>query len=209
VPDINRRGLMSVAGISSPAAELAPRAAAVPPETGQRGLATLTADSLAADAIIDRLGLAGRVQVRHLGTSRDGRPIPLLSVGEGQKSALIVGAPHPNEPTGCLTVLAMLARLGREPNFQQTPGWQWHFIPAIDIDGIALNEGWFSDDPDMLRLATLTGDGAAKSAARAVLDIRLNAFHSTTHLSAIPAAVTTDLQIAAVLATAARLGAEG
>jgi hypothetical protein len=149
VPDINRRSLMSMAGISILAAALAPRAAAVPPATGQPGLATLTADSLAADAIIDRLGLAGRVQVRHLGTSRDGRPIPLLSVGEGQKSALIVGAPHPNEPTGCLTVLAMLARLGREPNFQQTPGWQWHFIPAIDIDGIALNEGWFSDDPDI------------------------------------------------------------
>ncbi len=110
---------------------------------------TLTADNLAADAIIDRFGLAGRVQVHHLGTSRAGRPIPLLSLGAGGNSALIVGAPHPNEPTGCLTVLAMLARLARQPNFAQTPGWQWHFIPAIDVDGIALNEGWFSETPNL------------------------------------------------------------
>jgi hypothetical protein len=44
----------------------------------------------------------------------------------------------------------------------------------------------------LLRLATLTGDGAAMSAARAVLDIRLNAFRSATRLSAIPAAVTPE-----------------
>ena len=61
----------------------------------------------------------------------------------------------------------------------------------------------------LLRLATLTGDAAAMAAARAVLDVRLNAFRSATHLSAIPAAAATDLQIAAVLATAARLAAEG
>lgn len=113
------------------------------------GLATLSADNLAADVIIQRLGLAGRVQVRQLGMSRTGRPIPLLSIGEGENSALIVGAPHPNEPTGCLTVLAMLTRMAHEPYLEKNPGWQWHFIPAIDIDGIALNEGWFSERPEI------------------------------------------------------------
>lgn len=154
MPGINRRTLMSVAGLSLAAGAVAPRAAAVPPETGQPRLATLTADGLAADAIIDRLGLAGRVRVRHLGTSRAGRPIPLLSFGEGEASALIVGAPHPNEPIGCLTVLTMLAQLARQTTFAQAPGWQWHFIPAIDIDGIALNEGWFSDTPDLTSYLT-------------------------------------------------------
>lgn len=114
----------------------------------------LTADSLTAEALADRAGLAGRVRVRHLGFSRAGRPIPLLSVGEGAYSALIVGAPHPNEPTGCLTVLAMLDRLAREPDFEQAPGWEWHFIPAIDIDGIALNQAWFREPPELTSYLT-------------------------------------------------------
>lgn len=102
-------------------------------------------EDLETDAILSLLGCADRVGVECLGMSRAGRRIPLLTIGDGPSSALIVGAPHPNEPTGCLTILRMLDRLAKEP----VPGWQWHFIPAIDIDGLALNEGWFSDSPDL------------------------------------------------------------
>ena len=106
-----------------------------------------TPEELSASSLVQRFGLDGRVQIEHLGHSRAGRPIPLLSFGEGPQSALIVGAPHPNEPTGCLTILRMLAHLAASPNFASTPDWQWHFLPAIDIDGIALNEGWLGDAP--------------------------------------------------------------
>jgi len=37
----------------------------------------------------------------------------------------------------------MLERLTGDRALREHSGWQWHFIPAIDIDGIALNEGWF------------------------------------------------------------------
>lgn len=141
-------------GLDPTASTVAPRSSAAPRGPDQLTLASLTADDLTADAILDRLGLIDRVQVRQLGTSRAGRPIPLLSIGPPDRhtapnSALIVGAPHPNEPTGCLTVLAMLALLAEDRGFHLTPGWRWHFIPAIDIDGIALNEGWFSASPDI------------------------------------------------------------
>ena len=68
-------------------------------------------EDLETDAILSLLGCADRVGVECLGMSRAGRRIPLLTIGDGPSSALIVGAPHPNEPTGCLTILRMLDRL--------------------------------------------------------------------------------------------------
>jgi len=64
-------------------------------------------------------------------------------VGQGTQSALIIGAPHPNEPIGCLTIVRMLARLAIDRQLREHSGYRWHFIPAIDIDGIALNQAWF------------------------------------------------------------------
>lgn len=101
------------------------------------------ADELEASRLVRRVGLDGRARVERLGTSRDGRPLDLITVGDGPRTALIVGAPHPNEPTGCLTIERMLIRLARHGQFPETPGWQWNFITAIDIDGIALNQNWF------------------------------------------------------------------
>jgi hypothetical protein len=82
------------------------------------------------------------VETRVLGTSRTGRPIELVSIGSGPKSALMVGAPHPNEPIGCATVERLMDMLVRDTGLRDSLGYRWHFIKAIDIDGIALNEGW-------------------------------------------------------------------
>lgn len=57
---------------------------------------------------------------------------------------LVVGAPHANEPIGCLAVLRLLDRLAHDRALRQEEGCTWHLIPAIDVDGVALNEGWFS-----------------------------------------------------------------
>jgi hypothetical protein len=38
-----------------------------------------------------------------VGASAEGRPIELLSIGNGRRPALLVGVPHPNEPIGTLT----------------------------------------------------------------------------------------------------------
>lgn len=112
-------------------------------------LALPTSGELRCHAILDRLEHPEHVRVRDLGHSRQGRPIPLISVGDGPNSALVVGAPHPNEPTGCLAILRMLEQLDASPDAAPDPDWQWHFIPAIDIDGLSLNEAWFSDAPDL------------------------------------------------------------
>lgn len=139
---ISRRTMLASA-VSAGAAWLAPlplwaRAGqgAGPHFFDGEGLAALIRPDLAA------LGKAA--QVRRLGHSGQGRPIDLISIGNGERSALIVGAPHPNEPIGCLTVLALIRRLARDRSFRARSGWRWHFIPAIDVDGLALNRGWFS-----------------------------------------------------------------
>lgn len=80
------------------------------------------------------------VEVRLVGHSARGRPIELISLGQGPRNALVLGCPHPNEPAGCLTVEALIDRLRREP--EAGSGFRWHFIKAIDPDGLDLNRAW-------------------------------------------------------------------
>jgi hypothetical protein len=101
-------------------------------------------------ALVQRLGVVD-TRVERLGLSRAGRPIDLISVGHGSRAALIVGAPHANEPIGCATIERLLTRLARDRKLRNDSGWQWHFIPAIDIDGIALNEPWFRGERTLKR----------------------------------------------------------
>lgn len=90
---------------------------------------------------LKQLGAAARVE--RLGQSAGGRPIDLVSIGNGPRAALIVGAPHPNEPIGCLTIVRLIERLAGDRAFRDRSGFTWHFIPAIDVDGLDLNAGWF------------------------------------------------------------------
>jgi Zinc carboxypeptidase len=101
------------------------------------------ARDLEGPTLVRASGAEGIARIERLGSSRGGRPIDLVSVGSGSRAVLIVGAPHPNEPIGCATVVRLLTRLARDRALRERGGWSWHFIPAIDIDGIAYNEGWF------------------------------------------------------------------
>lgn len=82
--------------------------------------------------------------VTRIGVSGQGIPIDMISVGDGPKSALFVGAPHPNEPVGCLVIEHLIERLCTDPALRQALPYRWHFIKAIEPDAIRLNEGWFS-----------------------------------------------------------------
>jgi hypothetical protein len=81
-----------------------------------------------------------RVTVTQLGVSRLGRPIEMISIGDGSREALVVGAPHPNEPAGAVTVERMIATLLNDAGARR--GFRWHFIKAIDPEGLRLNAGW-------------------------------------------------------------------
>jgi hypothetical protein len=98
----------------------------------------LTIDELEANT--RQLAGDARVGITRLGESRLGRPIDMISIGDGDRDALIVGVPHPNEPAGAVTIERMIALLLTDET--QRRGYRWHFIKAIDPEGLKLNQGW-------------------------------------------------------------------
>lgn len=100
--------------------------------------ALLTIDEL--EASTQRMAEDPRVEVRTIGHSRLGRPIRMISLGTGTRNALLVGAPHPNEPAGAATVERVITHLLANPH--EGRGYRWHFIKAIDPEGLKLNGGW-------------------------------------------------------------------
>ncbi len=98
----------------------------------------LTIDEL--DAATRRAANDARVTVTTVGASRLGRPIEMLSIGDGARNALVVGVPHPNEPIGAVTIERMIGLLLVDE--QARRGYRWHFIKAIDPEGLRLNQGW-------------------------------------------------------------------
>lgn len=134
-PRLNRRALLQAGGgVLAALASGRSRSA-----TRQLPLAA----DLTSDRILASLGLGRFASVTPLGHTAGGRPIEMISVGDGGRSALLVGAPHPNEPIGCLTLLRLLSRLATDSALREASGWRWHIVLAIDLDGLILNEGWF------------------------------------------------------------------
>ncbi len=77
------------------------------------------------------------------GRSRQGDDLWCLKLGDGAKNALCFACPHPNEPIGAMTLLALAEILAGDPGLLRETGMTWYLIPSIDPDGTRLNEGWF------------------------------------------------------------------
>jgi hypothetical protein len=78
-----------------------------------------------------------------VGTSAEGRPIELLTVGTGRVPALLVGVPHPNEPIGTLTLEFLCRLLCEDDALRARLDTTLSVIKVADPDGLVLNEGWF------------------------------------------------------------------
>ncbi|MET7289653.1 M14 family zinc carboxypeptidase [Streptomyces sp. NPDC005573] len=85
----------------------------------------------------------GTGRLRRIGTSRAGRPILMLSVGHGPRHALAVAGPHPDEPVGGASALALAERVARGD--RRSPATDpsvvtWDIVLCLDPDGAALSE---------------------------------------------------------------------
>ena len=82
---------------------------------------------------------------RVVGATSEDDPLELLSIEHqpGLPNAFLFGAPHPNEPIGCMAIEYLARRLCEDESLRATLGYNWHFIQCIDADGTRLNEGWF------------------------------------------------------------------
>lgn len=84
-----------------------------------------------------------------VGQSRNGRPLELVALGDGARSALVVAGIHANEPTGCLVADLLMHELVENDSLRRRLDTTWHFINPVDPDGFVLNEGWFSRVPSL------------------------------------------------------------
>lgn len=76
-----------------------------------------------------------------VGTSTDGTPIPMVTIGDGPQRIMLVACPHPNEPIGAMLVRFLMDEL--VVNGELRAGRTWYLLPCVDPDGVRLNEGWF------------------------------------------------------------------
>ncbi len=83
------------------------------------------------------------VTLQTIGTSLEGRPIELLTIGNGKRKALLLGTPHPNEPIGTLTLEFLSRRLCEDDDLREELAYTFLIIKCADPDGTILNEGWF------------------------------------------------------------------
>ncbi|MFD4637334.1 M14 family zinc carboxypeptidase [Lentzea sp. NPDC058436] len=86
-----------------------------------------------------------RAALTEVGRSRAGDPVQMLSVRarNPRGRVLVVGQPHPNEPIGMATVVALAERLLARPGALDAAGADWFFVLCADPDATRLNEGWF------------------------------------------------------------------
>lgn len=78
-----------------------------------------------------------------LGESADGETLWAVTVGSGERCALLIGAPHPNEPIGSMTIDFLVGELARNDDLRASLDWEFVCVPVADPDGVRLNEGWF------------------------------------------------------------------
>ncbi len=80
-------------------------------------------------------------EILNLGFSEEKNEIIGVKLGNGKENALVFGAPHVNEPVGCLTCLELIKIIKSNKNLQKK--YTWYIVPCSDPDGIRLNESWF------------------------------------------------------------------
>lgn len=82
------------------------------------------------------------VSVEKIGDSRNGKPLYCLKIGEGSKTAVLYGTPHPNEPIGSMMLDALSEILAANDELRESMDYTWYMIKSSDIDGLEKNEGW-------------------------------------------------------------------
>lgn len=83
------------------------------------------------------------VTVKTTGESQKGEPVQLISIGEGERNALVYAGAHGNEATGAMTGEFLSRCLCENEELRRELGYRWHFIKCIDPESMRLNEGWF------------------------------------------------------------------
>jgi len=85
------------------------------------------------------------VELKAIGTSKNGESIRALRIGRGKHQAVLFGFPHPEEPSGSLVLEYLSKELAQSEDLRESFDYTWHIIKCADPDGARLNEAWFKD----------------------------------------------------------------
>ena len=83
------------------------------------------------------------VEEKTIGKTAENKPLKMYSMGSGEKTALIIGVPHSDEPLGSLVTVYFVDWMLKHPDVDFF-GWRWLIIPVLEQRGMRMNEGWFS-----------------------------------------------------------------
>ncbi|WP_435180617.1 M14 family zinc carboxypeptidase [Halorussus sp. AFM4] len=83
------------------------------------------------------------VTYEEFGESAEGETLWAVTLGDGRRSALLFGAPHPNEPIGSMTIDFLLHELAANDDLRSSLDYEFVCVPVADPDGVGRNEGWF------------------------------------------------------------------
>lgn len=92
-------------------------------------------------------GAHADVGVWQAGASRAGHPIRCIEIPGGPLQAVLVGAPHPEEPVGTLLLEYLLPLLA--DGLAEELGFGFSVVKAGDPDALRLNEPWFAEPYDL------------------------------------------------------------
>jgi hypothetical protein len=128
--------------------DLAPLLARVP---DFREFLTLEELGARSRALVEEFPDVARLET--VGASAEGRPIELLSVGDGSIPVLLVAVPHPNEPIGTLTAGFLSRLVCEDAALRRELDVTLHVVEVADPDGLVLNETWLKGAFSPLRYA--------------------------------------------------------
>jgi hypothetical protein len=83
------------------------------------------------------------VEERSIGKTAENKPLKMYTIGSGEKTGLIIGVPHSDEPLGSLVTTYFIDWMAKHPEADFF-GWRWLIIPVLEQRGMRMNEGWFS-----------------------------------------------------------------
>lgn len=78
-----------------------------------------------------------------IGQSGGGEQLWSVTVGEGDRTALLIGASHPNEPVGSMTIDFLMHEIATNDDLRRSLDFEFICVPVADVDGVRKNEGWF------------------------------------------------------------------
>ena len=94
------------------------------------------------DALAKDFRKYSSVEERTIGKTAENKPLKMYSVGNGDKTALIIGVPHSDEPLGSLVTVYFVDWMVKHPEVDFFD-WRWLVIPVLEQRGMRMNEGWF------------------------------------------------------------------